>query len=145
MNYPGNNESPQQRVANERSVSQLMFEYLSCTGSFQGWADARDEFEETNVGFSFLSVLLTLLIIPSVKGKDPIRVWTALAQSTGELSRFAVMILKVVVNQAGCERVFSDVGNIESPRRSRTALAKLEKITKACSIACICYITHNWL
>jgi hypothetical protein len=54
-------------------------------------------------------------MINSVKGKDPIRVWNALARSAGEL---ALTVLKVVVNQAGCERVFSDVGNIESPRRS---------------------------
>jgi hypothetical protein len=26
-----------------------MFKYLSSTGTFQGWVDARDEFEETNV------------------------------------------------------------------------------------------------
>jgi hypothetical protein len=82
-------------------------------------------------------------MINSVKGKDPIRVWTALEQSAGELAKFAVTVLKVVVNQAGCEHVFSDVGNIESPRRSRTALAKLEKITKACLIACISYLTYG--
>ena len=67
----------------------------------------------------------------SVKGKDPIRMWTALIASAEELATFATTVLKVVVNQAGCKRVFSDVGNTESPRRSRTGLAKLEKITKA--------------
>ncbi|KAJ7042281.1 hypothetical protein C8F04DRAFT_1295245 [Mycena alexandri] len=46
------------------------------------------------------------------------------------LAAFAITVLKVVVNQAGCERVFSDLKNRESPRRSRTGLAKLEKLTK---------------
>ncbi|KAF8164281.1 hypothetical protein K438DRAFT_2067454 [Mycena galopus ATCC 62051] len=111
MSYPGNPDTPQQRLSKERNVSQTMFEYLSCTNGFQNFEDARDQFE------------------PAM-GKDPIALWTALKASAGELALFAITILKVVVNQAGCERVFSDVGNIESPRRSRTALAKLEKITK---------------
>ncbi|KAJ7258428.1 ribonuclease H-like domain-containing protein, partial [Mycena haematopus] len=112
MSYPGNPDTPQQRQLKERSVAQNMFEYLSCTNGFQNFEDGRDQFQQT-------------------MGKDPVALWTALKASAGELALFAITILKVVVNQAGCERVFSDVGNTESPRRSRTALAKLEKITKA--------------
>ncbi|KAF8190313.1 ribonuclease H-like domain-containing protein [Mycena galopus ATCC 62051] len=111
MSYPGNPDTPQQRLSKERNVSQTMFEYLSCTNGFQNFEDARDQFERA-------------------MGKDPIALWTALKASAGELALFAITILKVVVNQAGCERVFSDVGNTKSPRRSQTALAKLEKITK---------------
>ncbi|KAJ7934933.1 hypothetical protein B0H13DRAFT_1854639 [Mycena leptocephala] len=47
-----------------------------------------------------------------------------------QLFRSEVSITSNLVNQAGCERVFSDVGNTESPRRSRTGLEKLEKLTK---------------
>ncbi|KAJ6460569.1 ribonuclease H-like domain-containing protein, partial [Mycena sanguinolenta] len=112
MGYPGNKDSPEQRSAKERSVSHSMLEYLSSTGGFQNWEDARNDFE---VDF----------------GKDPIMVWTALKGSTRELALFAILILKVVVNQAGCERVFSDVGNTQSPRRSRLKIEKLEKLTKA--------------
>lgn len=53
-----------------------------------------------------------------------------MSNSAGVLASFALTILRVVVNQAGCERVFSDVKNTESPRRSRTGLARLEKVTK---------------
>ncbi|KAF8173539.1 hypothetical protein K438DRAFT_1772075 [Mycena galopus ATCC 62051] len=48
----------------------------------------------------------------------------------GELANFALTILRVVVNQAGCERLFSHVKETESPRRSRLALCKMEKIAK---------------
>ncbi|KAF8147449.1 hypothetical protein K438DRAFT_2090244 [Mycena galopus ATCC 62051] len=76
MSYPGNDDTPQQRV---RSLSQTMFEYLSCTGGFQGWAAERDDFEHDN-------------------GKDPIRMWTALIASAEELATFATTVLKVVIN-----------------------------------------------
>ncbi|KAK7042800.1 ribonuclease H-like domain-containing protein [Favolaschia claudopus] len=109
--YPGNDDTAQQRVQNEQRLTQSMFEYLSSTGPFQGWESAREEFERSC-------------------GRDPIRVWTALERSAGELAPFAITILKVVVNQAGCERVFSDVGNMQSPRRSRLQLQKLDKMAK---------------
>ncbi|KAJ7444450.1 hypothetical protein FB451DRAFT_1434298 [Mycena latifolia] len=49
----------------------------------------------------------------SAAGKDPVAVWTAL-QSSGsckELAQFAILVLMVVINQAACERVFSQVMN----------------------------------
>ncbi|KAJ7362771.1 hypothetical protein DFH08DRAFT_326791, partial [Mycena albidolilacea] len=42
--YPGNTDTPEQRKEKERHISKLMFEYLSSTGNFQGWAAARDDF-----------------------------------------------------------------------------------------------------
>ncbi|KAJ6484889.1 ribonuclease H-like domain-containing protein [Mycena sanguinolenta] len=81
MGYPGNKDSPEQRSAKERSVSHSMLEYLSSTGGFQNWEDARNDFE---VDF----------------GKDPIMVWTALKWSTRELALFAILILKVVIKAA---------------------------------------------
>ncbi|KAF8188283.1 ribonuclease H-like domain-containing protein [Mycena galopus ATCC 62051] len=110
--FPGNTDTPAQRQVKERTVSKSTFEYLSSTGGFQNWADARDEYEQ-------------------LMGRDPIAVWTALSGGPdGELANFALTILRVVVNQAGCERLFSHVKETESPRRSRLALCKMEKIAK---------------
>jgi hypothetical protein len=49
MNYPGNKDTPEQRAVKERAVSKSMLEYLSSTGTFQGWVSAREEYEETMV------------------------------------------------------------------------------------------------
>ena len=45
------------------------------------------------------------------QNKDPITVWVAFVSlsEVAELARFAMMILKIVANQAGCEQVFSDL------------------------------------
>ncbi|KAJ6629669.1 ribonuclease H-like domain-containing protein [Mycena sp. CBHHK59/15] len=108
---PENTDSPAEKDAKAKLIANEMFQYLLCTGAYQNWNDARNQFEET-------------------MGRDPIAVWTALDRDNCELPRFALTILRVVVNQAGCERVFSDVKNTESPRRSRLGLEKLEKMTK---------------
>ena len=34
-------------------------------------------------------------------------------EGISELSNFAKMLLTIVVNQAGCERLFSDIGNTQ--------------------------------
>jgi hypothetical protein len=47
-----------------------------------------------------------------------------------ELVDFAILLLKIVVNQAGCERVFSDIKVKQTQRRNRLKLAKLDKMTK---------------
>ncbi|KAJ7122587.1 ribonuclease H-like domain-containing protein [Mycena crocata] len=111
MSNPENTDAEEEKIEKEAELTKAMFEYLSHTGKFQGWAAGCDWYRE-NIG------------------TDPIAVWKGLAQSIPELATFALTILLVVVNQAGCERVFSDVKNTESPRRSRTGVAKLEKITK---------------
>lgn len=49
MSYPENTDTPEQRTAKEQLISKYMLEYLSCTGPFQGWASARDDFEATIV------------------------------------------------------------------------------------------------
>jgi hypothetical protein len=48
-----------------------------------------------------------------------------------ELAKFAVILLKIVVNQAGCERVFSDMKIKQTQRRNRLGIPKLSKMTKA--------------
>ncbi|KAJ7787295.1 hypothetical protein B0H14DRAFT_2304085, partial [Mycena olivaceomarginata] len=46
------------------------------------------------------------------------------------LTDFAITLLKIVVNQAGCERVFSDLKVKQTQRRNRLKLEKLGKMTK---------------
>lgn len=59
-------------------------------------------------------------------------VWSALEcnESVAELAHFVKMILGFVPNQAGCERLFSDLRVKQTHRRNRLGLAKLEKMTK---------------
>lgn len=47
-----------------------------------------------------------------------------------ELASFAILLLTVVVNQAGCECLFSDLKVKQTQRRNRLGLKKLEKMTK---------------
>ncbi|KAJ6616927.1 hypothetical protein B0H10DRAFT_1948784 [Mycena sp. CBHHK59/15] len=104
---PENTDSLAEKDAKAKLIANEMFQYLSCTGAYQNWNDA------------------------TRSGRDPIAVWTALDRDNCELPRFALTILQVVVNQAGCERAFSDVKNTESPRCSRLGLEKFEKMTKS--------------
>ncbi|KAJ6461535.1 ribonuclease H-like domain-containing protein [Mycena vulgaris] len=113
MDHPENKDAAEVRREKERNVTQTMFEYLSSTKGFQGFVEYRDEFEAT-------------------MGKDPVAVWKALEGSApaAELAKFAGLVFAIVVNQAACERVFSEVKNNESPHRARTALETLEKMSK---------------
>ncbi|KAJ7903010.1 hypothetical protein B0H13DRAFT_2335363 [Mycena leptocephala] len=68
---------------------------------------------------------------------DPILVWESWKGSSElrELAEFAIMLLHVVANQAGCERTFSKVKVQQTPHRVRLKLDKLDKATKAYSTA----------
>ncbi|KAJ6618961.1 hypothetical protein B0H10DRAFT_2217227 [Mycena sp. CBHHK59/15] len=64
-------------------------------------------------------------------GRDPIAVWVALrTPAITELVDFAITLLKIVVNQAGVEHVFSDVKVKQTQRQNRLKLLKLDKMTK---------------
>ncbi|KAJ7300362.1 hypothetical protein DFH08DRAFT_828525 [Mycena albidolilacea] len=66
-----------------------------------------------------------------ISGRDPIAVWVAFrTPAVAELTDFAITLLKIVVNQAGCERVFSDLKVKQTQRRNRLKLEKLGKMTK---------------
>ena len=74
-----------------------------------------------------------LNLICSQDDHDPIQIWEAfMSAETQELAEFAIRLLKIVVNQAGCERLFSDLKIKQTDRRNRLGLAKLEKMTKVC-------------
>ncbi|KAJ7222722.1 ribonuclease H-like domain-containing protein [Mycena rebaudengoi] len=109
---PDNSDSPEERRAKEARLSAAFLKYLSGTGVFAGWKDNEDVFEQQ-------------------MGRDPIAVWVALrTPDIEELADFAIILLKIVVNQVGCERVFSDLKIKQTQRRNRLKLEKLEKMTK---------------
>ncbi|THU92867.1 hypothetical protein K435DRAFT_800150 [Dendrothele bispora CBS 962.96] len=111
--HPNNVDSPEIRKEKEKEVTNAVYLYLSTSGPFKDFVSERQNFEAT-------------------MGKDPIAVWNALAASpeVKELALFAVNLFKIVVNSAGCERVFSDTKYRQSSRRNRLGLAKLKKLHK---------------
>ncbi|KAJ7257399.1 ribonuclease H-like domain-containing protein [Mycena rebaudengoi] len=109
---PDNTDDPEERRAKEARLSAAFLKYLSGTGVFAGWKDNEDVFEQQ-------------------MGRDPIAVWVALrTPDIEELADFTIILLKIVVNQAGCERVFSDLKIKQTQRRNRLKQEKLEKMTK---------------
>ncbi|THU94645.1 hypothetical protein K435DRAFT_798774 [Dendrothele bispora CBS 962.96] len=64
------------------------------------------------------------------QGSNPIIAWNAISSTSSdlrELAGFAIMLYKIIVNTAGCERTFSDAKFRQSPRRNRLGLEKLQK------------------
>ncbi|KAJ6549510.1 hypothetical protein B0H10DRAFT_1969012 [Mycena sp. CBHHK59/15] len=88
---PDNKDTPAECKAKEDQLSTAFLQYLSATGPFAGWKESQANFEKQ-------------------MGRNPIAVWVAFkTPEIVELADYAVLLLKIVVNQAGCERVFSDV------------------------------------
>ncbi|KAF5343814.1 hypothetical protein D9758_016207 [Tetrapyrgos nigripes] len=108
---PDNTDTAEDRKIKEKSVSSAMFQYLATTGPFKDFQSAREDFEGT-------------------MGQDPIAAWKGLSGTAEirELAFFAIKIFKIVVNSAGCERLFSDTKFRQSPRRNRLGLKKLQKL-----------------
>ncbi|KAF8903395.1 hypothetical protein CPB85DRAFT_1377091 [Mucidula mucida] len=79
------------RATKEKAVSIAFMAYLAGRGSFRDWKEHEATFSETN-------------------GKDPILVWEQFLddESVCELAEFAIMLLDLVVNQAGMEQTFSE-------------------------------------
>ncbi|KAJ7284775.1 ribonuclease H-like domain-containing protein [Mycena rebaudengoi] len=109
---PDNADPPVMRKEKEHELQQAFLQYLSRTGDFSEF-DA-EEWEEI------------------YKNTDPIMVWEALkgTKALSELARFAIILLHVVANQAGCERSFSKVKVEQTDHRNRLKLDKLDKQTK---------------
>ncbi|KAJ6570699.1 ribonuclease H-like domain-containing protein [Mycena sp. CBHHK59/15] len=112
MGRPGNPDTPEQRRVKELQVSKAFIQYLSSTGDFIDFDAASWEEIHGNV--------------------DPIQVWGAFSGSShlAELAEFAIMILIIVANQAGCERTFSRTKIEQSDHRNRLGLKKIDKRTK---------------
>ncbi|KAJ3791970.1 ribonuclease H-like domain-containing protein [Lentinula aff. detonsa] len=115
--HPGNDDSQAAQTEKERQLSKALLHYLSGTGPFADWEAERADFEET-------------------MGQDPIAVWRAYEGVTEiqELVELALLILKIVVNQAGCERLFSLLKIIQTARRNRMKNTKLKKVAKVSSV-----------
>ncbi|KAJ6558647.1 ribonuclease H-like domain-containing protein [Mycena sp. CBHHK59/15] len=105
---PDNEDTQEQRTAKEAEVSKAFMQYLSGTGEF---LDFKAE-EEINT--------------------DPIAGWEAFAGSghRSELVQFAILILHIVANQAGCERTFSRTKIEQAGHRNRLKLQNTDKRTK---------------
>ncbi|KAJ6600160.1 ribonuclease H-like domain-containing protein [Mycena sp. CBHHK59/15] len=109
---PDNTDTLVERSAKEDKISSAFLKYLSGTGTFADWKGDATSFEKK-------------------MGRDPIAVWVVLSTpDIEELAQFAIMLLKIVVNQAGCERVFSDLKVKQTQCRNRLKLEKLDKMTK---------------
>ncbi|KAJ7199964.1 ribonuclease H-like domain-containing protein, partial [Mycena pura] len=111
MSRPDNPDTLDERKVKEAQVSKAFGQYLTGTGDFADFNPF--EWEE-------------------IHSVDPVRVWEALAGSKhiAELADFAIIILQVVANQAGCERTFSRTKIEQSDHRVRLGLPKIEKRTK---------------
>ncbi|KAJ6622322.1 ribonuclease H-like domain-containing protein [Mycena sp. CBHHK59/15] len=109
---PDNLDTPEQRRVKEAQVSKAFMQYLSGTGDFADFNTASWEQTLDNV--------------------NPIQVWEAFSGSShiSELAEFAIMILHIIANQAGCERAFSRTKIEQSNHRNRLGLEKIDKRTK---------------
>ena len=110
---PSNLDSPTVCQTKEDQLTTAFMQYLPGTGAFAEWAENRKTWRRT----------------------DPIAVWDAFEnEAILELSSFAKMLLTIVVNQAGCKRSFSDIGNMQGTRWTQLGLEKLKKMTKVITI-----------
>ncbi|KAI9507055.1 hypothetical protein F5148DRAFT_1285717 [Russula earlei] len=102
-------------------------QYLTGTGQFGDWRDQHVGFED-------------------IMGKDPLAVWRAFESSndTQELASFAITLLTIVVNQAGCECFFSDLKVKQTQRWNHLGLKKLEKMTKVKLLLHLSYNPHHY-
>jgi hypothetical protein len=116
--WPDNNDTLDVRTSKDRAVSTAIIQHLVSTGPFAGWKEEQAEFEILMVSCH----VHIFIVIPDVskQKKDPIAVWTAFKSipEVAELAKFAITLLKIVVNQAGCERAFSDLKIKQTQHRS---------------------------
>jgi hypothetical protein len=128
MKTPDNTDTPIVRSAKGDKLSSVFLQYLSGTGTFADWKGHATGCENRMVSLRSRTLSAQSTLLP---GRNPIPVWAALrTPDIEELVQFAILLLKIVVNQAGCERVFSDLKVKQMQRRNRVKLQKLDKMTK---------------
>lgn len=132
---PDNNDTLDVRTSKDQAVSTAFIQYLASTGPFMGWKEEQAEFEILMVSCH----VRIFIAIPDVskQKKEPIAVWTAFESipDVAELAKFAITLLKIVVNQAGCEWAFLDLKIKQTQHHSRLGLPKLAKMTKVSTYA----------
>ncbi|KIM91303.1 hypothetical protein PILCRDRAFT_521 [Piloderma croceum F 1598] len=118
--WPDNADTLEVRTAKECAVSAAFLQYLASTGLFTGWKEEQAEFK----------ILMK---------KDPIAVWTAFESipEVAELVKFAVILLKIVVNQAGYNEDETKRGQLLVASREswRTEMAKCIGEARAAELA----------
>ncbi|KAJ7190622.1 ribonuclease H-like domain-containing protein [Mycena pura] len=112
---PGNPDGITTRSRKEVAIEDAFFRYLASTGMYKNFRDKMESWIERC-------------------GKCPLQVWQH-ALSSGdlgeqELRTLAILLLEIVCNTAGAERLFSNLKIRLSDRRARTGLEKLEKKAK---------------
>ncbi|KAJ6626142.1 hypothetical protein B0H10DRAFT_1941988 [Mycena sp. CBHHK59/15] len=97
---------------NQFKCRNLLILYLSGTGDFADFIP--DEWRNIH------------------ENEDPIAVWEAWtdSQHLSELAHFAITLLHIVANQAGCEQTFSRTKIEQADHRNRLGLEKTDKRTK---------------
>ncbi|KAK7017310.1 DUF659 domain-containing protein [Favolaschia claudopus] len=98
-------------------VNTAFMQYLSATGPFESW---------------FLADSHQKASYETIHGNDPLPFWEMLKVNAAvlPLAQFAQLLLRLVVNQAGLERVFSDFSNKKNKKRNRLTLKKMEQQAK---------------
>ncbi|KAL1713854.1 ribonuclease H-like domain-containing protein [Schizophyllum commune] len=113
-NRPDNHDSHEQRLEKEKVFQLAFVHYLAGTGLFASW-----------------QVQANRDTIERAFGRAPLAAWRAMTgPESHELASFAITLLSVMANTAGCERTFSHLKLIQSPHRSRLGKDKLEQMTK---------------
>jgi hypothetical protein len=76
-----------------------------------------------------------------IQGDNPIHMWEAFKSmhETSKLAELVILLLKIVVNQVGSERVFSNLRVKQTDGRNHLGLQKLQKMTK---VSCILVHRH---
>ncbi|KAJ6534718.1 hypothetical protein B0H10DRAFT_2246758 [Mycena sp. CBHHK59/15] len=122
-NRPDNPDTAEERAVKEREVSKAVLQYSSGTGEFSDWAADREEWEDI------------------YDNADPILVWDSWkgTRELRELAEFAIVLLQIVANQAGCERTFSKVKVQQTDHRNRLKLDKIDQATKARLLFWLCH------
>ncbi|KAJ3992998.1 hypothetical protein F5050DRAFT_1810921 [Lentinula boryana] len=105
-------EEKVEQQASEASVAFLHF--MSRTGPFTNWDNERNR-------TSYIKA----------HGEVPIAFWESYVKvaKVQELALFAILLLEIVVNQAGLERTFSDFLIKKNKLRNRLGLTKMAKMT----------------
>jgi hypothetical protein len=103
-NRSDNLNIPAEHAEKEKAVSTAFFQYLVTTGIFKEFVANKDAFKSSLVCSSFLFQILGTNI-SSTQGGSSILIWEALRSMPGisELAGFMILLLLIVMNQAGCE------------------------------------------
>ncbi|KAJ6563447.1 ribonuclease H-like domain-containing protein, partial [Mycena sp. CBHHK59/15] len=127
---PDNPDTADEKAAKENALSQAFMQYLSGTGDFADF-DAED-WEHTYVSRSFCHESEVHHTSTTTGKYQPNPGLDALKDSKhlAELAEFAIVILNIVANQAGCEHTFSRTKVEQKDHRNRLGLDKTEKRTK---------------